>query len=139
MRHVTFFHKDTGMLHSLSVMVSDETAVKMNTPPDHVAIDHPRGERLDRLCQRVDVTTGSVVSYQPPRPTEEHEWNGRRWQISAAAKAREHLREVARAEIIALEISQARAVREAILGGGVDKLREIDSRITELRKVLSPS
>lgn len=55
MRHVTYYHKDTGLLHQLSHMVSDDAAVALNVPPGHEAIDHPAGGMLERLAQRVDV------------------------------------------------------------------------------------
>jgi hypothetical protein len=35
----------------------------------------------DGLCQRVDVQTGEVVDYQPPRPSPNHDWDEqtKRW------------------------------------------------------------
>lgn len=80
MRNVTFYHKDTGLLHPVTVVTNDDRAVALNTPADHVAIDHPEGGRLDHLSQRVDVTTGNVADYQAP-PSPDQEW---RAQFSAA-------------------------------------------------------
>lgn len=36
---------------------------------------------FDHMSYRVDLETGQVVDYQPPRPTERHEWDEtiRRW------------------------------------------------------------
>lgn len=135
MRHVTFFHKETGLLHHVSVLVSDDAAVALNTPHDHIAIDHPPEGILDRLSQRVDVTTGEVVAYQPPRPSNNHEWDERskRWKPSEASRARV----AALAQIRMLEANQSRAIREFLLGrGSADRLREIDDQIGELRKLL---
>lgn len=139
MKHVTFYHKDTGMLNPLSVMVTDDDAVRLNTPADHIPIDHPVGGQLDHRSQRVDIASGNVVEYQPPRPSDDHEWNAntRRWELSEDAASREAARSSALKQIRSLEASQDRAVREALIGrGGLDRLRDIDSQISELRKQL---
>lgn len=56
MRVVSFYHKETGKLHSNKLMASDDSMVDMNTPIDHVAIDGHH----DHLSNRVDVTTGEI-------------------------------------------------------------------------------
>lgn len=55
MRHVTYYHKDTGRLHLWSHLVSDDRAVVLNTPLDHYPIDHPIGAMWHPLKHRVDV------------------------------------------------------------------------------------
>jgi hypothetical protein len=54
-RHVTFYDTATGALHGKSVIVSDDLAVALNTPPGHEAIDHPVGGLHDPLSQKVDL------------------------------------------------------------------------------------
>lgn len=57
------------MLHPVTIVTNSDTAVALNTPIDHVAIDHPQGGRLDHRSQRIDTGTGEVVAYQlPPSP-----------------------------------------------------------------------
>lgn len=52
----------------------------------HLAANVPAGHscmlgRYDHLSQRIDVETGRVIDYQPPRPSERHEWDPatKRW------------------------------------------------------------
>jgi hypothetical protein len=141
-RHVTFYHKDTGLLNGLSVMVSDDSAVALNTPKDHVAIDNPLEGPLDHLSQRVDLTGEKpvVVDYQPPQPSPDHEWNAeaKRWRLKPGAADRQARRLAALAEIARLEATQPRAVREALCGdtAALQRLRTIDEAITKLRTEL---
>jgi hypothetical protein len=72
-RNVTFYHKDSGVLHPVTIVTNSDTAVALNTPADHMAIDHPEDGRLDHLSQRIEVATGNVVDYQPP-PSPDREW-----------------------------------------------------------------
>ena len=110
----SFYHKETGLLHSNHLTVSDEAAIALNTPPDHIAIDGHH----DPLSKRVDVATGEIVDYQPPHPSEQHEWDAttKRWQLSAAAQAKAQARVAAAARIAALEASQHSLVRALVLG-----------------------
>jgi hypothetical protein len=87
-RNVTFYHKETGILHPVTVVTNSDMAVALNTPADHVAIDHPEGGRLDHLSQRVEVTTGNLVDYQPP-PSPDQEWRAQfvAARISGARRA----------------------------------------------------
>lgn len=80
MRNVTFYHKETGLLHPVTIVTNDDRSVVLNTPADHVAIDHPEDDHLDHRSQRIEVTTGSVVDYRPP-PSPDQEW---RAQFDAA-------------------------------------------------------
>jgi hypothetical protein len=52
----------------------------------HLSANVPEGcscllGTYDHLSQRVDLETGAVIYYQPPQPSEQHEWNDdlRRW------------------------------------------------------------
>jgi hypothetical protein len=62
---VTFYHKETGLLHPLTIVTNDDKAVELNTPADHIAIDHPEESQFDHRTQRVDLATGDVVSHEP--------------------------------------------------------------------------
>lgn len=99
MRNVTFYHKETGLLHPVSVVTNDDRAVALNTPADHIAIDHPDGGRLDHRCQKVDLETLTIVSYQPP-PSADQEW---RAQFGAA-----RISGVRRAELVSQQHSLVR-------------------------------
>jgi hypothetical protein len=123
---VSFYHKDTGMLHGSQLVVSDDSLVKANTPTDHLPIDGHH----DPLSKRVNIATGELMDYQPPTPSSEHEWNPttKRWQLSAAAAERESKRSLAFNRIEHLENSQARALRELAVGTPAEKL-EAEKRL----------
>lgn len=143
MRNVTFYHRDTGDLHHMSVVASDDTAVELNTPAEHVAIDHPQdGKQLHPFTHKVNVLTGEAYEYRPPQPTDEHEWDdaSRRWQLNAVARATRHAHNMALHRIRHLETHvQPRAIRELVLGydGAAARLRAIDDEILKLRPELS--
>jgi hypothetical protein len=142
-RNVAFYHKKTGLLHGLSIIASDPDAIALNTPPDHLVIDHPLEGALDPLCHRVDVATGEVVPYQPPQPSVDHEWDieTRRWKLNAAFAARQAQRTDALAQIRTLEAAQARPHRELTLDpANVEarkRLESIEGQIAALRFVLA--
>ena len=131
MRRFSFYHRATGVFAEL-VYSAHEPELALNTPPDHVAIEgvfHP-------LSHRFDLATGGVV--RANAPTADHAWNAAtgRWEISPEVAAAREKRKAILAEIARLEGQQGRALREAILGGGNDRLTELDARIAELRKGL---
>lgn len=133
MRYV-FYHPETGELHP-EVKSLSGLSVKDNTPKGFVALAHETAKPRHHC---VDVTTGSVKP--APQPSAEHEWNEKdgRWELSAVARARATGRAEALAQILEIERSQARAVREALLDrpGALERLRELDRRIAELRSKL---
>jgi hypothetical protein len=134
MRAVHFYHKDTGLLGNV-FFTSDDSLVAKNTPPDHLYVEG----RFDALSQRVDVTTGKVVDYQPPSPSPDHAWDAsaKRWALSQAAQARLDADSAARARLRYLEHHvQPRALRDHVLRGDTSRLKQIDDEITELRKQL---
>lgn len=100
----------------------------------------------DHLSQRVELSSGQVVDYQPPRPDDDHEWredvvNGRpRWVKRDDVLERERLAAEARREIDRLERSQLRAMRElAIDPTSVEakqRLQQIDDEIAAKRPAL---
>ena len=71
----------------------------------------------DPLCFTVDVESGLVVDYQPPQPSEHHEWNEttKRWVLSQAEQKRIADIAMAKAQIEKLEGSQLRPLRELAL------------------------
>ena len=133
---VHFYDEATGLFTGRSLSVTDgehaAAAIKANTPPGKVGFE---GD-VDPLAQRVDVSTGKLVDYQPPQPSADHEWDAstKRWQLTAAAATRKRARAAALQQIAALEQSQHGAVRDALLGRGTDRLKAIDEQIAELRK-----
>lgn len=88
----------------------------------------------DALSRRIDLATGEVVDYQPPRPSDDHEWVGRRWRLKPDAAQRQASAMAAQREIDRLEASQARAIREAVLSGDTSRLQSIESDIAALRQ-----
>jgi hypothetical protein len=86
MRQVSSYHKETRLLNGSHLLASDDAAIALNTPPDHIAIDGHH----DSLSKRVDVanpetidvyvtsdqsdiptkvTRYKVVDYEPPAPS----------------------------------------------------------------------
>lgn len=110
-----------------------------NMPPGLLAIEG----RFDRLSQRVDLETGTVVDWQPPAPDGDHEWNpdSKRWVLKIEIAAAIERSRAALAEIEKLEGSQARPLRELAIDPSAEsaaaKLRAIDEEIAALRRDLS--
>jgi len=141
-RHVTFYHAETGLLMSRSLLASDDRLIELNTPAGHVAIDHPPGEMLDYLSQRVNVQTREIEEYQPPQPSTDHEWHAasKRWRLSAAAAEREAAIAMLPARLAELRERQHDATLTMLLGrGGADDLREIDAEIRALKAHTGPT
>lgn len=138
MRHVTFFHKETGLLNGKHLLVSDDSAVALNMPEDHEAIDHPATGMLDHLSQRVEVQTGQLVDYQPPPPSEDHEWNERikRWQLRDEVVKARNIRTDARTRITQLRTDQHRyalcVLTDPADEDARDALKRIRAEIEEL-------
>jgi hypothetical protein len=132
---VSFYHRETGLFNGNHLIASDDAAVKLNTPLDHIAIDG----HYDHLSKKVDVESGQVVDYQPAPPSAEHEWNTstRRWQLRAAVAECQQRHAAALARIAALEAAQHRPMRElAVNSQSVEarkRLEAIESEIASLR------
>lgn len=141
-RNVTFYHRETGELHALTIVASDEAAIALNTPsPDHVAIDHPEGRNYDHLSQRIDIASGTAVDYQPPQPSVDHEWDAakRRWRLSGAAAERRQAVAHARRRKTALGHEAVLALLQHIANDSPDTLRVIKSladEASQLEKVI---
>lgn len=136
MRIWSFYDPATGVIdgHHFS---GSARAVAFNTPPGRVCIEGA----FDHLSQRVELTTGFVVDFQPPAPDADHDWDARtrRWILKAAIAARNIRHEQALGRIAILEGSQARALREAALDqpGAKERLANIDREIATLRAMLT--
>jgi hypothetical protein len=138
MRHFAFYDALTGIFSSARFALSDASTgihaaeLALNTPPGLIAIE---GD-YNFLAQRVDLTTGHVVDYQPPAPSADHEWNAetKRWQLNATAVDRANRRTAAIARIAELDRSQHRFLRKHALGDpqAIAKLKEIDDEIEAL-------
>jgi hypothetical protein len=136
--NIYFHDAETGIFHHSMFVTSDESIVAANTPAGHKA--YSCGEAIDVLSQRMDIATGNLIDYQPPQPTDDHEWNAqtKRWQLSAVAAGKLNRSSAARARVAQLEASQHRHVREHCLGiaGAAEKLKVIDDEIFSLRSQL---
>jgi hypothetical protein len=139
-----YYDESTGLLHVNSVHTSiedDEASLAFataNAPANHRAI---AGE-FDYQSQRVDITSGTVVDFQPPQPSANHEWDdiSKRWRLSPDVSAREERKLAARARIAHLEANvQPRAIRELSLAQpeALKRLQEIDDEIAVLRRDLT--
>lgn len=124
----TIYRRDTGQI--VGVFSGAEKHLAANVPEGCSAIPG----RYDGQSRRIDPETGQAVDWQPPQPSADHEWQGRRWvPNSEALRKRVALREIRRLE----RDEQPRAVREAVLGLGDQRLREIEARVIELRAIIS--
>jgi hypothetical protein len=148
-RRVSYYHKDTGIIDHVVYVFSDDSALALNRPSaDHFPLDHPEdGSVYDHLSQRVDVTTKQVVDYQPPQPSQDHEWNAtaKRWTLNQTAQAKLDARAQARAQIDTLIQTQHDIVRKAVLeqdlvrkglladSPALEQLRSIHDAIIALR------
>ncbi len=133
----SLYEAATGLFTGKRLHCDDEGLLAVRLPAGTLAIEGA----YDPRCQRMDLTTGTVVAYRPPTPSADHEWDdvGKRWQIKAPARGAEGRTAVIYARIQALEATQGRAVREATLGdaSAMKRLKDIDAEIKELRKELA--
>jgi hypothetical protein len=97
----------------------------------------------DHLSKRVELATKTVVEYQPPAPSQDHEWNAttKRWQPSAVARAKAASRAEDIAKIAALEASQHTLLRKHALGdvAALPRLQAIDDEIAAAEQRLLES
>lgn len=111
-------------------------AMRANVPFDCGAVaiegDH------DNLSKRVDIESGQIIDYQPPRPSSDHEWHDgvKRWKLNAAAAAKIERVNSARTRIAQLEESQHAHVRAHCIGiaGAAAELQKIHDEIITLQK-----
>lgn len=122
-----------------------EGMLAINTPQGCTAIEGVH----DYLCRRVNVATGEVEPYQPPKPADdEHQtwaWDAQteRWLATPTVAARRKaLTAPLVGQIEAVEAQQARALREAVLAlaagkappaSAVQRLADIEQAVVPLR------
>lgn len=134
-----FYRLTDGTFTRARLCTSDPALAVANTPPGCGAY---AGD-VDPDSQRVDIETGEIVDWQPPRPSDDHEWDAdrRRWEMSPAAAKREAERIDAQRRIDALEQSQLRPLRELLLDQTSEtaraRLAEINAEIVTLRPAVA--
>lgn len=121
--------------------------IALNTPDGCAAIEGV----YDHLSQRVDIATGKVVEWQPPKPAdsefESHEWSTehKRWLPKPTLKALK-LRSADRVkeDIERIEAGQARALRDLALAGddasrasALARLQQVETRVARRRERLA--
>lgn len=127
----------TGQRFSLAPF--DKARAESNVPSGCGMIE---GE-YDHLSQCVDISTGKVIEYQPPKPSENSVWNDktRRWEKHPLVADAVRRAEQARQSIAELEVSQRRPLRELALDPSnflaKERLLGINAQIEEQRKYLS--
>lgn len=130
-----FYDPATGIFAGRSFSGPDR-ALSANTPPGLQAFDGV----VDALSQKIDLATGKVIDYQPPQPSPDYIWDAtvKRWQMDPAVLASQAKKAAAQRTINSLEASQARIIREYILGDATAKkrLQDLDTDIAGLRKQL---
>lgn len=116
----TFYHAQNGTIHGKQFTTSDDSLVAINTPDGYV----PYNGILDPTKHMVDVATGAVIHTDT---------------LDRAAIARRSKQRDAAIQLNALERSQARVLRESVLGykGAKEKLQAIDNQIAALRPLLA--
>ena len=142
----SFYHSETGLFHGSHFRTNcgDEAGcaavVKLNTPPDHLAIEGHH----DPVSKRVDLATSTVVDYQPPQPDADHEWNSetKRWQLNAATLERQQKRAAAASRIAQLAEPERHLMRCLMLNpadaAARAALAAIDAEVAELSKTIIP-
>jgi hypothetical protein len=138
------YHATTGLFvgQTFDTNLYDAKAAadfaRSNTPAGHAVYE---GNVADHGSQRVDITTGKLINYQPPQPSADDEWNAdlKRWVVKADVLAKQQASAAALAQINALESKGIRAMRELALGmaGAHDRLASIEVEIAALRTALS--
>ena len=134
----SFYNLTTGHFtgRQFSCSAHDKKTLRLNTPKGSGAIvgDH------DHLSRKVNLTTGNVVNYRPPKPDINHEWNrvAKRWILNEKVREQRHREKQAQASIEKLERQQLRPIRELMLNPDdadvKQRLADIDSKIQLLRK-----
>lgn len=138
-KNFTLYDRKTGMLVP-SRFFGDPA---LHETQQHGSIDG----HLDALSQRVDVSGERpiVVQYQPPQPSDDHEWNPttKRWQLNAAAQSRLDAVTTAKTRLAALMEPERHLMRQLILdpanAAARQSLQAIDAEINQLQGLLAGS
>jgi hypothetical protein len=142
-KHFSVYDSTTGALVGQDV-IGTAANVALNTPEGCAAIE---GQH-DHLSKRVDLATGEVVDWVPPKPDdtelETYEWDTTtapkrpRWVAKPTALARKQAKQARVQERMdRLEAKQARPLRELLLdpnnAQARDKLAALEAQLVELR------
>jgi hypothetical protein len=138
------FDLSTGLFTGRSMSASPEF-LEANRPDGYEWIDGV----IDPQSQRVDLKDRLIVDYQPPPPSDDHEWipERKRYRLKPEVAQAQARRAAAVNEIEQLERASLRPLREVRLaeldGRAVPdqaraRLVEIETRIAELRADLAP-
>lgn len=144
MKTVSLYDPDTGRFSGLIVTGWSAGMVAAHRRNGGASIEG----RYDHLSQRVNLATGQVEDWQPPPPPDTemltHAWDAdtKRWiGQPTLANHKQRAAQAIKAQIAAIEATQPRAVREAILDGfgesSRSKLRDIEARIATARSRLA--
>lgn len=119
----------------LSAMIARQAHPRAKSTPAA-----PPAPDVDPPPPRAKATADHLVDYQPPQPSDVHEWNAtsKRWQLTAAAQSRANDRVLASQMIQRLEVASLRPQREMSLGmdGAKARLQSIDDEIAQWRAKL---
>jgi hypothetical protein len=129
---------ETGLFTGLQISTSSPS-------PEWILASTPPGCELyegvvDHTTHKYDLKTCTLVAHRPEPPSPDHEWDviGKLW-VNVIVRRREE----AQAAIDALERKQLRSLRESLIEtdllrreSAVDRVKDIDDQIKELRKQL---
>jgi hypothetical protein len=142
MKTWSFYSEHDGIFVDRKIRANVERIALANAPPGCIAIE---GD-YDRLTQRVDIATGEVIGYQPPRPDDDHEWDERseRWVLRPEIAAWERSRQAALAELESIDAKRSRALSDQVLTPNMkaddgktprDRLQDLEVRAQSLRSI----
>lgn len=108
----SLYDSGTGLFVGKTIMCPEDH-LSANILDGHAATEG----RHDHLSSKVDISTGAVIDHQPPRPSQDHEWNAnaKRWCLTATAQAREAAIAISRARRAVLIELQHDDVRRVAL------------------------
>jgi hypothetical protein len=140
----SFYDQQTGVFTGRRYSSRNQSDLAKNIPAGCGAADGS----FDHLSKRVDIETGAVVDWQPPRPDADHEWHAEtsRWVKRSDVLETEARRRAALSKIAELEQKQFRIERELRLRPaevGTDgktpaqRLEDLDADIARMRSLLS--
>lgn len=111
-----FFRREDGHFDGRSLSATSADALSLNTPEGFGAMEGV----TDWQSQRVDISTGALMDYQPPPPDADHVWieddehgqRVRRWVLSQSAAERRRREAEIRAELATLDARMIRPLAE---------------------------
>jgi hypothetical protein len=124
-RNWSFYDRETGLFRQKRVTCPDNFDIRSKTPDGCCAIEGT----FDPLSQRVvmsepvygdgidGLSQPVVVDWQPPRPSEDHEWDAdrRRWVLRPSVAERRSRKGAAESRSAEVDRKSIRALREAVI------------------------